>query len=128
MNRSRLDTLIMEQEKRNSLSRADIEEIQLKKLNELLLREHERQGFYRDLPERVGSLEELKALPFTTDEDLAKNAGAILLTSQSQIQRVLSDATSGTTGTAKRVFYTPGDCEKGRNILRKQIRRRTKVR
>ena len=111
MNRSRLDTLIMEQEKRNSLSRADIEEIQLKKLNELLLREHERQGFYRDLPERVGSLEELKALPFTTDEDLAKNAGAILLTSQSQIQRVLSDATSGTTGTAKRVFYTPGDCE-----------------
>lgn len=66
MNRSRLDTLIMEQEKRNSLSRADIEEIQLKKLNELLLREHERQGFYRDLPERVGSLEELKALPFTT--------------------------------------------------------------
>ena len=111
MNRSKLDALIMEQEGLNSLSRADIEAVQLQKLNDLLSREQQRQGFYGALPSKLDSLEELKALPFTTDEDLALNAPSLLLTSQAEIQRVLSDATSGTTGTAKRVFYTLGDCE-----------------
>lgn len=111
MNRSKLDALIMEQEGLNSLSRADIEAVQLQKLNDLLSREQQRQGFYGALPSHLDSLEELKALPFTTDEDLALNAPSLLLTSQAEIQRVLSDATSGTTGTAKRVFYTLGDCE-----------------
>ena len=32
-----------------------------------------------------------------------------MLRSQAEIQRILSDATSGTTGAAKRVFYTEGD-------------------
>lgn len=111
MNRSKLDALIMEQEGLNSLSRADIEAVQLQKLNDLLSREQQRQGFYRALPSHLDSLEELRTLPFTTDEDLALNAPSLLLTSQAEIQRVLSDATSGTTGTAKRVFYTLGDCE-----------------
>ena len=35
----------------------------------------------------------------------------MLLCSQSAVQRVLSDATSGTTGAAKRVFYTEADLE-----------------
>lgn len=111
MNRSKLDALIMEQEGLNSLSRADIEAVQLQKLNDLLSREQQRQGFYGALPSKLDSLEELRTLPFTTDEDLAMNAPSLLLTSQAEIQRVLSDATSGTTGTAKRVFYTLGDCE-----------------
>ena len=111
MNRSKLDALIMEQEGLRTLSRTDIETVQLRKLNDLLFREHQRQGFYRALPSHLDSLEELKALPFTTDEDLAFNAPSLLLTSQAEIQRVLSDATSGTTGAAKRVFYTLGDCE-----------------
>ena len=111
MKRSNLDTLIMEQENLNTLTRADIEAVQLKKLNCLLSREKERAGFYKHLPESISSLAELSSLPFTTDEDLAHNAPGLLLTSQSQIRRVLSDATSGTTGAAKRVFYTEGDCE-----------------
>ena len=111
MKRSNLDALIMEQENLSTLTRADIEAVQLKKLNRLLRLEKEREGFYKYLPERLSSLAELSTLPFTTDEDLAHNAPGLLLTSQSEIRRVLSDATSGTTGTAKRVFYTEGDCE-----------------
>lgn len=42
---------------------------------------------------------------------LAKNPGAFLLTSQSEVSRVISGATSGTTGPAKRVFYTQKDTE-----------------
>ena len=111
MKLSRLDALIREQEQVETLDRETIEAIQLKKLNRLLAREKERQGFYRDLPESLSSLSQLASLPFTTDEDLAQHASGMLLTSQSEVQRVLSDATSGTTGAAKRVFYTEGDLE-----------------
>ncbi len=111
MNRSRIDALLMAAEGMDRVERADIEKLQLKKLNALLAREHERKGFYRELPPRLRSLDELAGLPFTTEEDLAHNAPGLLLCSQSEIQRVLSDATSGTTGASKRVFYTEGDCE-----------------
>lgn len=111
MRRSRLDALVMEQEQLHTLTRREIEGVQLRKLNALLQAEKERSGFYKALPERLNSLEDLRGLPFTTDEDLAYHAPGLLLTSQSQISRVLSDATSGTTGAAKRVFYTEADCE-----------------
>ena len=109
MERSRLDALICEQERLSSLDRVTIEAIQLDRLNRLLAREKARGGFYRGLPERLGRLAELRLLPFTTDEDLALHAREMLLCSQSAVQRVLSDATSGTTGAAKRVFYTEAD-------------------
>ena len=108
---SRLDAMIAEQEGLPSIGRETIKAIQLEKLNRLLALEKERVGFYRDLPSRLDSLDELPSLPFTTEEDLALNPGALLLCSQSRIQRVLSDATSGTTGAAKRVFYTERDLE-----------------
>ena len=108
----RIDALIAGQEGLERVDRETIEAIQLKKLNRLLAREKARGGYYRDLPERLFSLAELPSLPFTTDEQLAANAPGLLLRSQSEISRVLSDATSGTTGAAKRVFYTEGDCER----------------
>ena len=110
MTRSRIDSLIQMQEGLPEVTRQSLDKLQLEKLNRVLKREKERGGFYRDLPERLSSLEELSVLPFTTEEDLAQNAAGLLLCSQGEIQRVLSDATSGTTGAAKRVFYTEGDC------------------
>ena len=112
MEKSRIDRLIMMQEHLDRITRQSIEAVQLEKLNALLQREKRRNGFYRDLPERLNSLDEIRTLPFTTDEDLAQNGPGLLLCSQSEVQRVLSDATSGTTGAAKRVFYTEGDCER----------------
>ena len=112
MSRPRVDALILAQEGLEEITRASIEAMQLRKLNALLRREKLRGGFYRGLPERLGRLDELSSLPFTTEEDLAGNAAGLLLCSQSEVSRVLSDATSGTTGEAKRVFYTEGDCER----------------
>ena len=111
MTLSRIDALLQAQEGLIDISRGGIEGMQLQKLNALLAREKARGGFYRDLPGHLDSLSELAALPFTTDEDLAHQAPGLLLCSQAEVQRVLSDATSGTTGAAKRVFYTEGDCE-----------------
>ena len=110
MSLSRIDALLLAQEGCRSVTRESIEEMQLQKLNALLAREKERGGFYRDLPDHLDSLSALASLPFTTDEDLAHHAPGLLLCSQADVQRVLSDATSGTTGAAKRVFYTEGDC------------------
>lgn len=110
MSRPRIDALLTLQEGLEPVTRQSIEALQLKKLNDLLGREKARKGFYRDLPEKLESLEELASLPFTTEEDLASRASGLLLCSQGDVRRVLSDATSGTTGAAKRVFYTEGDC------------------
>ena len=112
MRRSRLDALILEQEGIAPTSRAEIEAMQLKKLNALLQREHDRQGFYRDLPASLRSLDELHSLPLTTAEDLAAHGNTMLLLSQGAVERVVTGRTSGTTGASKRLFYTAGDLER----------------
>ena len=91
--------------------RRTIEALQLEKLNALLRREKRRGGFYAALPERLERLDALAELPFTTAADLAASGGRMLLCSQSAVQRVISGATSGTTGAAKRIFYTEADLE-----------------
>ena len=112
MTRSRIDEMICRQEGLTALTEETIRLVQLHKLNGLLRRERERGGLYSHLPEQLHSLDELAALPFTTDEQLAHRAPSMLLVSQRDVQRVLSDATSGTSGAAKRVFYTAADCER----------------
>ena len=92
MTRTRLDALICEQEGLESLTRADIRRIQLERLNALLARERERGGFYSGLPAHLDDLAELSEFPFTTQTELAENVGAMLLCSQSEVQRVISDA------------------------------------
>ena len=51
---SRLDKYIREKEGLESLTRSDIENLQLRKLNEVLKREKARNGFYSGLPEQLG--------------------------------------------------------------------------
>lgn len=108
---SALDAAIKNKERMTSLHRSDIETLQLERLNSVLKREKERGGFYRYLPERLTSLECLCTLPFTTPEELGVRGGGMLLLSQAQISRVITGQTSGTSGPAKRLFYTEGDCE-----------------
>lgn len=89
------------------MTRENLQELQLRRLNETLARLPKSQG----LPRWVSSLEELSSLPFTTPQMLSEHPGRYLATSQAQVSRVISGATSGTTGPAKRVFYTEGDCQ-----------------
>ena len=109
MEKSRIDNYIMKAEALPEVNRESLDALQLDKLNAVLRREKVRGGFYKDLPDHLDSLDGLQTLPFTTEEDLAQNAPGLLLCSQAEIQRILSDSTSGTTGAAKRVFYTEDD-------------------
>ena len=111
MRRTKLDKWIKDTEALPELSREGLEALQLKRLNETLERAAERGGAYEGYPRRLDSLEELKTLPFTTPEQLSRRSSGFLLTSQSQVERVISGATSGTTGAGKRVFYTREDME-----------------
>lgn len=101
----------MQAEGLETLSRQTLEALQMERLNELLRRERARGGFYAKLPERLSSLGELQTLPFTSAEELNLHGGGMLLVSQSELQRVITDETSGTTGRPKRVFYTAEDCQ-----------------
>ena len=107
-----LDRWMREQEGLSRLGRDEIKQIQLQKLNLLLSREKERAGFYRDLPERLDALEDLRLLPFTAEEDLIREGHRMVLMSQAGIERVRTQETSGTTGRAKRVYYSAEDNEK----------------
>ena len=111
MKRTNLDNWIEKIEALPELNRQGLESLQLKRLNETLARVKARGGFYRDYPESLESLSQLRNLPFTTAQDLSAHPGKFLLTSQSEVSRVISGATSGTTGPAKRVFYTETDTE-----------------
>lgn len=111
MKRTNLDSWIETIEGIPHLTRENLEQLQLRRLNEMLKRLKDRGGFYKDYPEKLDSLADLQKLPFTTAEDLSAHPGKFLLTSQSEVSRVISGATSGTTGPAKRVFYTEKDTE-----------------
>ena len=111
MKRTNLENWIETIEGLPQLTRGGLEELQLRRLNETLARLKARGGFYKDYPEKLESLSDLKKLPFTTARMLSDYPGKFLLTSQSEVTRVISGATSGTTGPAKRVFYTANDTE-----------------
>ena len=111
MKPSRLDAWVREVEGLPVLTRETLENLQLRRLNETLARLKLRGGIYAGYPDHLDDLSKLSSLPFTTAEMLASHPGAFLLTSQSEVSRVISGATSGTTGPAKRVFYTQRDTE-----------------
>ena len=107
MNRTKLEQWIERVEGIPHLTRENLQDLQLRRLNETLARLPKSQG----LPRQVLSLDALSCLPFTTPQMLSDNPGRYLATSQAQVSRVISGATSGTTGPAKRVFYTAADCQ-----------------
>lgn len=107
MNRTKLEQWIERVEGIPYLTRENLQDLQLRRLNETLARLPKSQG----LPREVSSLDALSCLPFTTPQMLSEHPVRYLATSQAQVSRVISGATSGTTGPAKRVFYTAADCQ-----------------
>lgn len=91
-------------EQYRTLSVAEIQAIQLQKLQALFRHAREHSPFYRDrLPERMESLEALRNIPILTKDEVRRNTGAILADDY-DIRKLWKGHTSGSTGTPL-VYY-----------------------
>lgn len=103
--------------KEETLSREEIEAIQLEKLKKVVSTVYEKVAPYRAKmdeagikPEDVKSLNDLKRLPFTTKQDMRDNYPfGLFAVDKSQLARI--HASSGTTGKPTVVGYTKKDLE-----------------
>ncbi len=97
------------------LARSDLEAYQLAKLQETLQILREKSPFYRNhlagYPTRLTSLDDLATFPFTTANDLQREPLQFLCVSQSDVRRVVTLQSSGTTGSPKRLFFSHADQE-----------------
>ncbi len=103
--------------KEETLSRAEIEGIQLDRLKKLVRYVYDNVGPYRAKmdaagisPDDVKSLDDLKRLPFTTKQDFRDNYPfGLFAVGTDKLARI--HASSGTTGKPTVVGYTPHDLE-----------------
>lgn len=96
------------------LTRGQIEAYQIQKLQETISWAKNESVFYRRQlagSKPVVSLADLAEYPFTTADDIRQNPLHFLCVSQSEIGRIVTLQSSGTTGTPKRLFFTGDDQE-----------------
>ena len=100
-----------------ALARADLERLQLGRLQALVARLHQRVPLYRDRfagagvrAESIKSLADLRRLPFTTSADLRDTYPAGLLAVPMH-EALRLHTSSGTTGRPKAIFFSPRDVD-----------------
>lgn len=95
--------------------RAELEALQFARLNATIDHARRHSPFYRsrnDWPDGpIRDRADLARLPFTTAADLARADPPLVAVSQSEIERIVTLPTSGTSGPPKRVWFTPEDRE-----------------
>lgn len=103
--------------KEETLSRAEIEKLQLSRLKETVSRVYEKVPYYRAKmdeagvkPEDIQTLADLKKLPFTTKQDM-RDSYPFGLFAVKKDELVRIHASSGTTGKPTVVGYTRGDLD-----------------
>ncbi len=97
------------------ITRSDLEAYHLARLRETIQGLREKSPFYRNYlagyPTELTSLDDLAAFPFTTAHDIQRAPLQFLCISQSEVQRVVTLQSSGTTGAPKRLFFSQADQE-----------------
>jgi len=94
------------------LARSDLEACQLERINATLqwVAGHSR-FYHQHLARSAHHLSSLDEIAFTTAGDLHRAGPGMLCVSQSEIERVVTLDTSGTTGEPKRLYFTHPDQE-----------------
>ena len=103
--------------KEETMSRAEIEAIQLRRLKDTVNRVYERVPAYRAKmeeagvrPEHIQTLKDLQKLPFVTKQDMRDNYPyGLFAVPKKELRRI--HASSGTTGKPTVVGYTENDLE-----------------
>jgi phenylacetate-CoA ligase len=93
-----------------------LQEYQLRKLRATLEHVLAHSRFYREHlkridPESIRTMEDVARLPFTEPADLAARSNDFLCVSPHHVSRIVTLSTSGTTGSPKRIAFTPEDQE-----------------
>ena len=93
-----------------------LEDYQLQKLNETIDYARRRAPFYRRLLVALPHvpltrLSDIARIPYTNPADLAGNPNSFLAVPQDDVARIVTLRTSGSTGEAKRLFFTDEDLE-----------------
>jgi len=98
-----------------ALTRKQIEDYQLVKLQETLDWVNSKSRFYTRLYSgldcKISSFQDMDKLPFTTSENLKDDPLDFLCVSQNDVNRIVTLQSSGTTGNPKRLFFTEADQE-----------------
>lgn len=98
--------------KKVKLNREDLDNYQLERLNYLIEYTKDNSPFYRRLYkdiDKLNSLDELTKLPITNKYDILECDKKMVCVSQSEISRIVSLKTSGTTGKCKTIYFTEED-------------------
>ncbi|WP_378954366.1 DVU_1553 family AMP-dependent CoA ligase [Pelosinus sp. sgz500959] len=98
------------------LTRQQLGEYQLQKIKETIGRASANSPFYRNLLKNfidmeMSSLTDLQRFPFTTAAHIREQGLQFLCVSQGDICRIVTLDSSGTTGQAKRIYFTASDQE-----------------
>jgi len=62
-------------------------------------------------PEDIKTLDDIRLMPWTTEEDLRSEGHRMICVTQDDISRIVTLQTSGTTGQPKRIYFTQDDQE-----------------
>ncbi len=99
----------------NALSSQILQEWQLSRLNQVIQYVRHYSLFYKKMfassPEQLNSFNEFEKFPFTTADDISIEGNRMICVSQSEIARIVTLDTSGTTGKPKRIYFTREDQE-----------------
>lgn len=95
------------------LTRKALEDWQLSKIRETFEWAVSRSHFYAELYKgmKADTWEDFRQLPFTSPEDVCARGLEMVCVSQSEISRIVTMQTSGTTGLPKRIYFTEEDQE-----------------
>lgn len=100
----------------SNLTREQVAHYQLHKVRQTIKRAYGNSPFYRKLlknfvSKEINCMEDLHQFPFTTADHIREQARQFLCVSQSDISRIVTLDSSGTTGEAKRIYFTDFDQE-----------------
>jgi len=106
-----------------TMSRRDLEELQLKRLKQTVRQAYKNIPFYKDYfsklnlrPADITSLKDIRKLPFTSREDLRENYPfGMLAVSKEQVVRL--HTSSGTTGKPKAIFFSRKDVDRAAELI-----------
>ena len=111
-----LERWIIERTELKSSSQETLQAYQLGEIQKTLMYAKEKSRFYqRTLSDidlhSINSLKDFESIPFTTPEDIKQSAHDFVCVPSSDIERIVTLNTSGTTGDEKRLFFTHEDLE-----------------